>query len=172
MKKQGLVILAALFLCLGAYPQVSGGGGGDPVGSLPKTDLAETGVNPCAGPSAKVKPGQAHTNGDGVTVENDTSSSGDAAIDPAGGTTGCCTNTTTKSGFEGGITGLDVNDTVGLGSSNKATVTGNGGSVALSGGSTVTVTNTGGPGATPITVIFPSGNTAQVPPGSSTTFNT
>jgi hypothetical protein len=144
-------------------------GNSESIGSLPTPSLVEETV--CSG-SQKVPPGSSHTNGDGVTVENDPSSSGNATISPDGGGPNCASNVVSKSGFEGAVNGIDVNDTVALGSGADATVSGTGGSVSISGGSTVTVTNTNGPGGGVINVFLPSGNTATVGPGSSVTFNT
>jgi hypothetical protein len=125
-----------------------------------------------AGTKEKVKPGEAHTNNDGVTVDNDSDSTGNATIDPKDGSGNSQTDVDTQTGFEGDISGIDNNDTVDLGSSNDVNVSGTGGNVSASGGSTVNVSNTGPVGGGNINVTLPSGTTINVGPGSNVTINT
>ena len=138
--------------------------GGDAIGSLPAATAEQ---------SETVKPGESHENEDGVNVENSMKSGGDAKVNPKKGNKNSATTVTTKSRFDGTISGLDSNDTVNMGSSNTGEVKGDGGRVNLSGGCRVTVTNTS-TALNPkiMTVSLPSGATATVAPGSSTTFNT
>lgn len=121
----------------------------------------------------RVRPGQQHTNADGVHVVNRSTSNGDAWVDPAqGGATGS-TTVDTRTGFDGEIEDIDSNDTVNMGSSATGEVKGDGGTINLSGGSSVRVTNTAPAGGGDITVNLPSGGPGQtVHPGGSVTFNT
>lgn len=111
----------------------------------------------------KVKPGQEHTNKDGVTVDNAEDSDGNAFIDPKKGTTGSSTTVDTNTGFEGEISGLDSNDTINIGSSNTVTVNTDGGTVNIGGGSSVTITTSPTGGTT--TVNLNSGQQVSLPPG-------
>jgi len=166
-----LVATAALLaLSLTAGAQIVGSGGSESVGSLPGKLVEEA---PCSSAS-KVKPGSSATNNAGVTVSNDSTSTGDASLSPGDGQgkSDCASNVVTKSGFKGDVDGLDSDDSVSVGAHNDASVSGTGGTVALGGHSTTTVTNTGTPPGAPIHVITPDGISHDVPPGNSQTFNT
>jgi len=129
-------------------------------------------VNGPDGPGRRGSPGQSYCNGDGVCVDNDEDSSGNATIDPKTGEEGDETTVDTDSGFEGDIDGIDSNDTVDLGSSNDVDITGTGGEVNVGGGSNVDITNTSGAGGTSITVNLPSGTKVTVGPGSTVNIKT
>lgn len=123
--------------------------------------------------SAKVGPGDSHTNNDGVTVTNNSERRNrDAYIDPAAGQTDDTTSVRVGTGATVVVDGLGADDNVDVGSSSKTTVNGAGGAVNISGGnSKVTVTNAGSPN-TAIMTVRANGVTTTVPPGSSATFNT
>lgn len=129
-------------------------------------------TEPAGNSKHKVKPGESYTNNDGVTVDNDDASGGNATIDPANGSGNSSTQVNTKTSFEGDISGLDSNDTVNLGSSNTANVSGTGGTVNVSGGSAISVSNTSVAGGGNMTVNLPSGSSITVGPGSNITVNT
>jgi hypothetical protein len=153
-----------LALPLAASPAAS-----DSVGTLPGPATSQPAPKD---KKAKVRPGDTHTNGDGVTVTNDKESTGDATVDPKEGNAESDTTVVCKTGFQGTVSGLDFTDTVRIRSNSTATVTSNdGGNVQLSGGSTVTVTNTSGDGGRPINVTTGGGTSVSIPPGSSATFN-
>lgn len=166
--------LAMLMLSSFAF---ASGGNAETVGTLPGGGGSARGVavamtsnpgnnsgNTGAVTSVTVKPGQSGSC-NGVACNNNSFSSGKAVIRTA--------SSTTYSGFDGSITGVKPDYVVDLGSSNNASVTGTGGAVNLGNSGTTTVTNCGsaGGGGSNITVKYPSGGTASVPPGSSTTFH-
>lgn len=133
---------------------------------------------PSVSPSSKsevVEPGESFTNGDGVTVANESPEEGGygtATITPKEGDGTSETTVKTKPNFEGAISGLDGNDTVNIGPTSEATVAGAGGNVTIGGNSIVTVQNTGPQGGPSTTVTFVGGAVAVIPPGSSVTFGT
>lgn len=117
----------------------------------------------------RVRAGQSHSNNDGVKVENNQGSDGDAYISPKQGNANSETKVRTRSGFRGKVTGIDKNDTVEVGSNNDATVEGDGGKVTVGGGSRVTVTNKATAGGASIEVTLSTGSVITVPPGSTVT---
>lgn len=155
------IALLALFAALAFAPTVHA------FAQTPHGDVDRAGNS-----KAKVKPGEVHTNSDGVTVSNSDASSGNAYVTPKTGTENAKSTIRTETGFNGEITGIDNNDNVDLSSSAEAAVEGSGGRVKVGGGSTVKVSNTGPTGGGDITVDLPSGTTLTVPPGSSTTITT
>lgn len=171
----GLLLSSPAIASFGGTPTMTFSGDDESIGSLP---TPATGIRNAAAPpeesdrKTKVKPDESECNLDGVCVENDVSSTGDAYLTPKDGGAGSETKVTTKSGFVGSVKGLDWNDTATLGSSQDAEVEGSGGTVKVGGGSQVKVTCTTGPDAVGIKVELSSGVTATVPPGSTVTFST
>lgn len=153
----GLLLCLVLFCPLAAAVQGSG------IGSLPGAVDAADGKT--------VKPGEKHTNKDGVGVTNDATSKGNAKITPENGTgNGDDTTTvTTKSGFIGSVAGINSRSTVNLGAKNDCNVSGTGGTVNATGSSKGTITNTAPAGGGNIFVYIPSGGCVTVAPGTSYT---
>ena len=167
MKNPLLIAALSCLLFAPAFAAVadsSTGGGGQTSGDVGDADAASK--------KKKVKPGECHTNNDGVEVCNDSGSSGNATIDPKDGSAASATTVTTKTGFEGKVTNMDGNDTVDVASNNDVTISGDGGTVNMGGGSTANISNTSGPGGASTTVNMPSGATLTIGPGSSLTITT
>lgn len=128
------------------------------------------------GGTQTVKPDNSHTNGDGVTIDNDVASDGLATISPKNGKATSATTVKGKTGLKGEITGIDGNDTVSLsygvgGNGCSLVVAGTGGKVKINGGSYVRVCNTSEDAD--IMVCFSSGEKpVNVEPGDWTDFDT
>jgi hypothetical protein len=130
--------------------------------------------------SVTVTPGHSGTNGN-VTVVNSSSSHGTAHISPGtkpknadgtgGGPPSGPNNVRTDAGVDSTTTGLKDGDSVDLGNANTGSVTGKGGTVNLGAANSVTVTNNGTGNGPSITVKYPNGGTATIPPGSTATFH-
>lgn len=118
----------------------------------------------------KVRPGNSHTNRDGVTVDNSAASGDYATINPKTGNELSETSVRLRSGFVGSVEGIDGNDTVVVRSNVTGTISGEGGRITMASGANVTVTNTAEAGGASITVVTSSG-TVTLPPGSSATFS-
>jgi hypothetical protein len=165
-------ILIALPLSLSALAQ--GGGGSDPVGSLPRPVAKDKG--PCSGTTI-VKPGGSALNNDGMMVTTDADSAGSCSLTPGKsmGAAGCSSKGNAKAGWKGSINGQDSNDTVSVNGptmpGSTVAVTGTGGTVNIGPSCSVHVVNAGGTGATSTTVNTPTGTTVLAP-GQSQVFHT
>lgn len=159
MKLQTFVSVFVL-LCLFLLPPAFAGG--DTIGSLPA-------VSAEADHGKDVKPNESHTNGDGVTVDNNKDSKGNIKITPKTGNDKSETKVTYKNGAVGTTTGLDSNDTCSVGANCTATISADGSYISIAGGSTATVTNTG---SAPLAVHTPAGGQTIIPPGGSATIIT
>lgn len=123
--------------------------------------------------SKKVKPGKKHTNGDGVTVENNSDKASETVrMTPAKGDKDSATSVQSKKGVDAEISGIDDNDMINLGPQNNVTVSGTAGGVSIASNSIVTVTNTGtDPSGPSIRVTQLNGTQAFVGPGLTRVFN-
>ena len=134
-----------------------------------KKEIPETDPTPAA--RHTVKPGESHTNKDGVTVDNDADSDGDVTISPKSGSKSSATTVDVKNDATATVSGIDGNDTVNTAHGSNSTISGTGGTVNVGNGSTGSITNTnpaGGGGAS--IAVEVGGHTLTVPPGSTVNF--
>ena len=131
------------------------------------TGTPTTGPEPTPmAPSANVKPGESHDNGD-TLVTNDEDSGANIRVTPKKGNADTATPVTFRNNSRGGVTGVDANDKVNVTSGATATISGSGGVVTLSGSNTTAhVTNYGSTGTM---VVNSQGSTIYLSPGSSIT---
>lgn len=163
------VAFLSVLLCT-APLSAQGGGGGDPVGSLPKVSAKDK--DKCKDGTVHVGAGGSAYNADGVTVTTSASSSGSCSLTPKNGGTGCKSQANPKAGWNGSISGLDDNDTSTVMGGATGTIGSSGGtSISIAPGSSITVINTAPVGGLGVNVNTPSGP-FTVPPQGVQTFNT
>jgi hypothetical protein len=157
-------IASVLLFALPVFAQ--GGGGSDPVGSLPRQTLAEK--DPCKGTTI-VKPGGSALNNDGMMVTSSANSAGSCSLTPGKdqGSANCSSKANAKAGWDGSINGQDSNDSTSISGptlpNTLPSVTGTGGTVSIGPGCNVHVVNSGGPGSGSMSVNTPTGTTVLAP---------
>ena len=130
-----------------------------------QTSAGNPGAIPATAGAETVEPGETHTNGDGVTVENFEDSGKNIKVTPKNGHPGSITKVVCEGDpLEGNVDGIDGNDKVIVKSGANMTINGTGGTVEVGTGGTVTVTNTNGSGGSNITIVA-GGVTVTVYPG-------